>query len=592
MSVDRSDHDFATRGSEDSDGEPDLVDQHGIPMTVKHSPQNQFTAVWQYIHRLHEERQNPRDPQRPFTHICVVCAEDLKGKDTTSTAWLTCLQRQKTSSNAQKHMIRQHEGHPYSIGATKALKEKKMAKIQAHKPKLSEHLSSEQKSKRQRTIEETSMITDDEMRILSTRWLLSSGLPYTALENPELLYLVRRLSNRPELTFPARETFYGYVAADFQSFVNLTSVFLRTEFTKVHGLPFVSLIHDMWTNGSNVNVIGVTIILISSQWNLINFSLLAAPSLNGHAAEVVATTMKEKIKTRYDIDIESLTRFTVSDTTGSARNVSDHFENTDQVDCLMHQLSLCLLYALGLKENTRKDGTLIITPGGKFDEGLRIINLLRNLATFFGPPARETKLKQIKNLYNLPCVNISIDAKTRVGYAVTLMRRTIYNFYAFSKYFETAPVKEQAMWCEITSDDWNLIIEMEAITNELAAFSLGEVQKKSVSSSFALLFRKLLRMTMEKSCFPCLVLERPDPLSSEFTQRRELKDIKTFSAEGKKCLARLKHQWELRFPEQDENEIKAMLLDPRIKSKATLIVDDVDLLARVEKELELEHEAV
>jgi hypothetical protein len=58
------------------------------------------------------------------------------------------------------------------------------------------------------------------------------------------------------------------------------------------------------------------------------------------------------IQSRYDID-EAFTRFFVSDTTGSARNEVDHFDNTNQVDCLMHLLRLCLLYALDLNENTR-----------------------------------------------------------------------------------------------------------------------------------------------------------------------------------------------------------------------------------------------
>lgn len=112
--------------------------------------------------------------------------------------------------------------------------------------------------------------------------------------------------------------------------------------------------------------------------------------------------IKAKIASRYQLDIDQYARFTVSDTTGSARNVCDHSTNTDQVDCLMHLLSQCLLYALGLKENTRNDGQLVVTPGGEFREGLHVIEKLRNLATYFNSPLRQLKLKQIKEFYNLP----------------------------------------------------------------------------------------------------------------------------------------------------------------------------------------------
>ncbi|EGZ07658.1 hypothetical protein PHYSODRAFT_565522 [Phytophthora sojae] len=173
--------------------------------------------------------------------------------------------------------------------------------------------------------------------------------------------------------------------------------------------------------------------------------------------------------------MNSYARFTVSDTTGSARNVSDHFENTDQVDCL------CLLYGLGLKENTRQDGACTVPPGGKFEEGLRVVKML------------------------------PIDAKTRVGYAVTLLRRSVYNYFAFAKYFDTATSTEQATWVNIADADWELIIKMGAVTNQLAQFSLGEVQKEGVSSSYVLLFRKILAITLDMQRFPCLVQERPDP---------------------------------------------------------------------------------
>ncbi|ETK70865.1 hypothetical protein L915_21807, partial [Phytophthora nicotianae] len=73
----------------------------------------------------------------------------------------------------------------------------------------------------QRTLEASIAMGSDKVQVLSTRWLLSSGLPYTILQNDKLLSFVRRLGNQPRLTFPALETFYAFADSDFGSFIDL-----------------------------------------------------------------------------------------------------------------------------------------------------------------------------------------------------------------------------------------------------------------------------------------------------------------------------------------------------------------------------------
>ncbi|KUF85302.1 hypothetical protein AM587_10000761 [Phytophthora nicotianae] len=303
---------------------------------------------------------------------------------------------------------------------------------------------------------------------------------------------------------------------------------------------------------------------IDSKWRLIKLSLLAPPNTQEHSANTVADSIKSEISTRYDIDIDQYARFTVSDTTESARNVSDHFSSTDQVDCLMHLLSLCLLYGLGLKKNTTSDGRVVVTLGGEFRDGLCVIQKLRDLASFFNSPSRLTELKQIKDVFGLPPVDIEVDSKTRVGYAVTLMRRSVFNHYAFTKYFESAPLNEQTLWSSISSADWELITEMEGLTDQLAQFSVGNVQKD----------------------------ERPTFRGNEFTQRRQSKLVSEFTWGGIRCRDRLREQLALRFPIQDVNDIKALLLDPRIKANASIIVSDSSALSQAENELQLELEFI
>ncbi|ETN01474.1 hypothetical protein PPTG_24071, partial [Phytophthora nicotianae INRA-310] len=51
-------------------------------------------------------------------------------------------------------------------------------------------------------------------------------------------------------------------------------------------------------------------------------------------------------------------------------------------------------------------------------------------------------------------------------------------------------------------------------------------------------------------------------------------------------------QLQLLFPKEDVNDVKALLLDPRIKSKAASIVNDAAILAQAQQELQLEHEVI
>lgn len=70
--------------------------------------------------------------------------------------------------------------------------------------------------------------------------------------------MLRRLSNQPRLIVPARDTFYSFADAEFMIFTRWVSDFLEAEFANALHQPFVAVLHDLWTNAANVNVIGVT----------------------------------------------------------------------------------------------------------------------------------------------------------------------------------------------------------------------------------------------------------------------------------------------------------------------------------------------
>ncbi|KAF1788312.1 hypothetical protein GQ600_1474 [Phytophthora cactorum] len=78
--------------------------------------------------------------------------------------------------------------------------------------------------------------------------------------------------------------------------------------------------------------------------------------------------------------------------------------------------------------------------------------------------------------------DIKIGAKPRVGYAVSLMRRSVYNYHAFTRYFKSAPASEQNVGTSITLEDCAQTTEMEGLTDQLAQFCLGEVQKEGIAT--------------------------------------------------------------------------------------------------------------
>ncbi|GMF27125.1 unnamed protein product [Phytophthora fragariaefolia] len=89
-----------------------------------------------------------------------------------------------------------------------------------------------------------------------------------------------------------------------------------------------------------------------------------------------------------------------------------------------------------------------------------------------------------------------------------------------------------------------------------------------------------------------MVFDRPQPKRNDSNQRREPKRVQDFYDFRQRCQARLREQLALPFPDEDINEVKVLLLDPRIKSKAHSIVKNRKLVVQAERELQIEHEDI
>ena len=118
-----------------------------------------------------------------------------------------------------------------------------------------------------------------------------------------------------------------------------------------------------------------------------------------------------------------------SNTCKAASNVADVLEG-DQHDCEMHVVNLVMGYGLGVKENTKtksvadekgvvKKVQYMVTPGGAFPEGARLVETARKCVNYFSAsPQRKGKLETQRIAMDLPQVTLRNFPETRVAYVV------------------------------------------------------------------------------------------------------------------------------------------------------------------------------
>jgi len=251
-------------------------------------------------------------------------------------------------------------------------------------------------------------------------------------------------------TFPllSRDRHDQLLNGQFQLFSELVGALLASEYEQASQLKFLNLVHDIWTSSGKDSIVGASVAFIDSSWRFRFIAMLATVKNDGHNAPLVAKVIESGFKGKYDIDIGSMTHFTMSDTTPSAKNVADHID-TEQEDCCMHLLSLCIGYGLGLKDNIQtvslwNDSShswdkvdTTVTPGGSFHEGGLVIRKLRNLNNYFKNLMQRNALRKIQEALSLPDLDPLTDMDVRVAYTCKLIRRSVVNYAAFDAYFQS-----------------------------------------------------------------------------------------------------------------------------------------------------------
>lgn len=522
-----------------------------------------------------------------YTHICVLCLDKLsKRPHITGTAWEAALFRMDSVSNAKKHITRRHK----EILFAKQEIASDLARSEAfltHQDDMGKRSG----EKRQKTLSSSTiqpLITDamrpndDMINAHVFHWLVEDGLPFYTVSTPAFEKMLRGVANNQELVVLYRDKYNKLLDGEFSLFTKYVAKLLKDESSHALGYRFLTVLHDIWTNKSKDSIVGASISFIDHKWRYRNIAVLAEVKNDGHVAESVAHSIQERCMARFGVDIVKLSKYTASDTANAARKVSEYFGDTEQVDCSMHILNLCIGYGLGMKENTRtvsvydRDGRCyrkvveILTPSGPFPEGAMVIRKLRALNNFFSNGERRSKLAKIQEGHCYPTTKPMVDVDVRVASSCRLLRRSILNFAAFRAYFSGS--ESNAFDC-ITTDEWKLAAEMEAITNFISELALVETQKAGLVASYVAVFRKMAEDGLNGSTFKvCRLGEPPNERTTDDTQPRQIVPRSEISSLGMACVARTLAQLQERFPPLSAELVMLLLLDPRTKNCVRSIV--------------------
>jgi hypothetical protein len=396
--------------------------------------------------------------------------------------------------------------------------------------------------------------------------------------------VVSTLTCRSDLRPPGPDKYKAHTEARFAQFASNVARLIQHEHELLGGVRFLNLLHDAWTSNNTDGIIGASIAFLDHTWRFRHIAVMAFVKNDGHDACSVAATIKERMSVSLGLDMDTLVKYAVSDTTPAARNVSLQFDDALQTDCSMHMLNLCIGYGIGMKENTRirslidgdsnktKKARCVVTEGGALPEGASVIRKLRALNNFFNSPQRVDRLRKLQDSLCLPTLKTVVDVDVRVASTCNLMKRSLVNYPAYKAYFRKhAP--DTNSFTSISVSDWQLVVEMEAVTDHLARLALVEVQKECTVSSYLLVFRKVALQRVRATQFQCCDIENErDPTMTDGNLPRTAIERDQFSAPGQTCLRRLDAQIRQRFPPLSEDVVLPLLLDPRTKGSVRNII--------------------
>ncbi|GMF15904.1 unnamed protein product [Phytophthora fragariaefolia] len=562
------------------------VSELGVSLSVQHSRKAVATDdVWDLVHSLDQPytKRNPwKSSPAQYRNICILCCQDIRARTRPNRYSLEeALRNTKHASNAKDHIKSKHADHPTAVLAEMKTTQKAMDGVISAEADVQDVLyltggdyASDATAAAIATGTTTASAVavstaptkppkrffnanQKTLNVLISKWLISKGLPYTACACESFEDIMRAATGNPSrvASFRVPES-------------------VRSEVSKSDARSL-----DKWGDDS---IIGASIAFIDSLWRFRFIAFMASVKNDGQKNPLVANVIEKSFKLKYDVDSKVMTRFTMSDTTPSAKNVADLID-TKQENGSVHLLNLCIGYGIRLKDNiqtvsvwngsTESWNKVVtkVTAGGSFDEVGDVIQKLRNLSNYFKTPKQRNALRKIQEALSYPELDPLTENDVRFAYTCKMIRRSVVNFAAFEAYFQSTKDSTSA-WSALTAKDWMLAVEIEAVTNFISSLALVETQSENLVSSYMVVFRRLAETKVKSFRFDAMAMEAPRSKdANESSHRRVLRTQQQFSA-GKTCLRRALFQLQARYPAVTKESMICILLVPRTKSSAKKIV--------------------
>ena len=501
-----------------------------------------------------------------MTHLCILCLKSVNGKaEKNKHSWKSALCTPSNATNALGHLKKMHKD---SSEVKDLLKEKKTAFDSNSKSSVSSAAS---------TGTMKSLFagwSTENQRLSIFKWIVYANQPFNSISSPYFKNMFTGFL--PTYKSMARDTFMSYLDREFDMLVTMVKNMFDRGLASVHGRRFLCVCHDMWTTLTSDNALGSSIRFITEEFRLVHVSTLLIKNNVSHAAEFNADTLQSQYIDRYGIDLAKHGLYITSDTTNSARAVSKYIDGMEQVDCEMHKVNLALLYTLGLRENVKvmrihnSDGTVtkektVVTPGGSFEDGSRVIKQLRGLCKYFGTGQRKQALHDVQSRYTVPVGIPAMDGITRVASCSKLLQTSILHKFAMSKlYTQLDDLNDDfsKLWEAMSDEDWQLVVELEALTVFLSNYALGEAQMDSVTASAVIFFRKVCQDYANLNSYKLLEMVRPHANTTLKSMERVDTSLSEFSTLARTARRRLICQVEKRFGDASAGDYLPIFLDP------------------------------
>ena len=162
-----------------------------------------------------------------------------------------------------------------------------------------------------------------------------------------------------------------------------------------------------------------------------------------------------------------------------------------------------------LQSGAAKKVQYIVTDGGAFPTGARIIRAARKQVNFFGTSCqRSARLDRDRVAMDLPSVALANFPETRVAFIVILFRSLLANSFLLQAY-SGSDAEFNKLRTTLSEEDQRSMQEMEAVMSVCFEYATNESQQsRAFNNSLFPWYRKALLKSSQKTTHDVMVTTR------------------------------------------------------------------------------------